>query len=800
VKSEAEFNYEIEKRVIDRLSQYMTQAVNTNKIISNYRYSGGFPHGLRAQDRDEYLRLDNSLPMPLIYYGMEDGSISGYYKGGQDSFGYYREPGNSGYAADDPTMAKHLNSCIDKDGTPTECVLNPGSQYVRCIDDCKLELCPDEESQTNCSLIGDADAKADCLAKQKWCPQYTIETYSGEGDDNAKLGYLPITNFCHDVHGLFTQEVGKVVKGYTPSTYDLAAVVSPTDGSSSVHELGNCYYADGKTLVNRTLSGNYAYCGGNGEVCATTFAGGYESFEYDPRYRPWYIDTKATQKAEWLDPYPFFELGMGITYTHPIYDIVDGKNVFAGVLAVDYRFEDITEFLVESYGGASTYVAIFEDKEPNYIIALSTGTLANTLALSDDPSKPCHVDSGNDIPCDPIRIEMAKLSGTPNDDVLFKSYQKHKDAEYPKELITVGASEGVDGDVYLSQSSLYEQLDANLRWRIVVASPGDRSDSDAIMPGDALFNVLIAVSILGVALCIVLFTIFYSKRKKRAVLYSDYRFTCAFIGGCALFNCSTLTLIGPNSDPLCLLRMWSFHMLLVTALAPLFVKVWRMWRLVGSTNIRRVSISHMKTALYMLPMISIQFLILLIISLVDPPKQSEEIKISDNTITQHLVCAHNTKALDIIEVVYEAGLVIIGCVLSFQTRNMDKKFGESKQLIFSMYTWLLVSFVFYIIIMVADISPNGEALLQGIGVLWTSVFSSAAFVVPRLIQVRADSTSKYEGAQVNHTFSSAGPQESNKRSNGSVPKLTRGGETFVGNEEGKPENETIDNDELNINV
>ena len=140
----AEFNYEVEKHIDARLSYYMTQAVDTNRIISNFRYSGGFANNLAASDRDAYLVLDNSLPMPLIYYGLEDGSITGYYKGGSSSMGYYREPGNSGYDASDPSMEKHLRSCIDKnDGSETDCILGNGDAYVECINDCELALCPD---------------------------------------------------------------------------------------------------------------------------------------------------------------------------------------------------------------------------------------------------------------------------------------------------------------------------------------------------------------------------------------------------------------------------------------------------------------------------------------------------------------------------------------------------------------------------------------------------------------------------------------------------------------------------------
>ena len=40
----------------------------------------------------------------------------------------------------------------------------------------------------------------------------------------------------------------------------------------------------------------------------------------------------------WHDVFPFFTLGLGITYSLPYYKTIDdGRKVFDGVLAVDYR-------------------------------------------------------------------------------------------------------------------------------------------------------------------------------------------------------------------------------------------------------------------------------------------------------------------------------------------------------------------------------------------------------------------------------------------------------------------------------
>ena len=297
-------------------------------------------------------------------------------------------------------MTKHLNSCIDNDtGEPIQCLLPVGSEYISCKDGkgddtgkCEiLEPCENENAYNVCN-----DNDEECVASNneiKWCRQYTIET-AGEALDtmivdeiinNANTndndssnstnstttagnnetlppvipiittptrlkdgptsgrGFVPLTNMCMNHKGQFSQIPNTIVDPLG-ETRDVNPKVNPD-------ELVTCTYENGN-IVNRQLEGNYAACGSgttssSSESCDTVFAGGYQSWEYDPRYRPWYIETKKLQKSIWLKPFPFFTLGIGVTYATPIYstDPTDGKQIFEGVLAVDYRCKCIYSFL-----------------------------------------------------------------------------------------------------------------------------------------------------------------------------------------------------------------------------------------------------------------------------------------------------------------------------------------------------------------------------------------------------------------------------------------------------------------------
>ena len=227
---------------------------------------------------------------------------------------------------DNSEMEKHLNSCVDEvTGAPTQCLLSPGANYIACHggEGNEKGLCPMIEpcpNQPDCSANDEQ-----CNASVKWCRQYRIATANPTSNvqSTTNRGFVPITNFCLNDRGHFTQEPG--------------TALDPFGDNRETKKRISCQFGNG-SLVNRNLMGEYAACGVN-TTCDTVFAGGYSSSEYDPRYRPWYINTRKLQKPNWTPPFPFFTLGLGITYAEPIYTTEEttGRQIFAGVIAVDYR-------------------------------------------------------------------------------------------------------------------------------------------------------------------------------------------------------------------------------------------------------------------------------------------------------------------------------------------------------------------------------------------------------------------------------------------------------------------------------
>ena len=625
---------------------------------------------------------------------------------------FSREPGNSGYQVNDPTMQKHYRSCVNSlTGEPENCVQELGDSYIECIDNCALEPCADELSQS--CLLNGANANINCKENLKWCPQYRLT------EATVERGYVPRTFHCRDKYGAFTQEPGAVLR---------------PDGS-----FGDCLFGNGVTLVNRSLSGDYAYC--NGEVCDDTFVGGYRSDEFDIRYRPYYTATKELQRPNWNGPYPFttvFELG--ITLSIPMYSTdPNGRKVFKGALCMDYFLKKIRTFLVENFQGQDSTdesVIIFDAAEPHYLLATSTDQRAVKGVLKKDPSQPCPEDVDKISSCDEVQVPITEITGDSLlDPIVRRAFLKQKELDYPKELVGVQATDDPTSAAFLSQSSRFKR-GTELDWIVLVISPAARSSTDALTTDDGMFGVVCAIATFGFILCLAMSVSFLQQRTKRSVILSDWRFTSAFLLGCTALNLSGFSFLGENTDGTCLLRMWSFHLLFAVALSPLFVKVWRMYKLVGSRQRNPAVISNPKAAMLTLPIITIQVIILVAFTIADPPKPEKVFTIEGTEATHSVECQQNSPVFTIVVCVFECGLVIAGCVLSYLTRKLDSGIGESKELMFSMYNIAFIGIVIVVIGLLLDVDTVGQAVLGTMGIFWGTVFSAAAFVVPRLMRAR----------------------------------------------------------------
>lgn len=100
----------------------------------------------------------------------------------------------------------------------------------------------------------------------------------------------------------------------------------------------------------------------------------------------------------------------------------------------------------------------------------------------------------------------------------------------------------------------------------------------------------------------------------------------------------------------------------------------------ASAGFRRVNMTHVVALLYTLPIVAMQFAILIVFTFVDPPVPTEIVDSAQGPQYQEIICQSDTNGYIVTQLVFDGCLVLMGCILAFQTRNLDPRFGEAKQL------------------------------------------------------------------------------------------------------------------------
>ena len=165
----------------------------------------------------------------------------------------------------------------------------------------------------------------------------------------------------------------------------------------------------------------------------------------------------------------------------------------------------------------------------------------------------------------------------------------------------------------------------------------------------------------------------------------------------------------------------------------------------GEFRPRKRVVTDRTAVLLSLPIVIIQMVILLIFSLTDPSRAVEIIEQEDGIVTQHIRCEQNSRAFSLVATLYEGLLLLIGCILAYLTRNMDSQYSEAKLLMFSMYNIAFIGIITTVILYTMDIERTGQIVLMAIGVLWGTVFSSAAFVFPRMMRIKSEAEKSSKG-------------------------------------------------------
>lgn len=475
----------------------------------------------------------------------------------------WREPGEAGYVVDsdnqqfqtDPNY-KYWISCFDSiNGTSQNCSLVPGKdQFVTCINNCELIPC----KRSNESIFYGSNETI-------WCRNYETKNYT-EGD--GQRGYIPYVKLCTNRRGEPDQRIGYVIDDVADD------------------KLGNCYYGDQRTLVNRSLAGDYFACGGNGEVCDNAYHGAYFQFHYDHRYREFYVTMKDQPLPRWRGPATLVGgFNPFVAFEHPYFTTINDSNttrrIFEGMGNARYYLYEISQFLRAEYAETDYLVLIVSRDSPNIMIATSYHEEQFQLkaVLTEDETKPCNdptflellanqtkLSAYQNASCKTVQIPISDLNNSikTEETISYRAFIAQQDQNFPPDKpVYVKLSDKIGSSAFTSLGRVYKLPEAEdtMEWHVLAITPMNRSPTDAALPGDISFVIICLSSSIGFMSCLGCLLVFTKQAYKPIPVHVTWTLSFAFMLGCTTLNLSSFTLLGENTDLSCMLRMWIFHAL-----------------------------------------------------------------------------------------------------------------------------------------------------------------------------------------------------------------------------------------------
>lgn len=261
--------------------------------------------------------------------------------------------------------------------------------------------------------------------------------------------------------------------------------------------------------------------------------------------------------------------------------------------------------------------------------------------------------------------------------------------------------------------------------------------------------VSLTLGSLGACICLAVGLFLIAKRESSLIKASQVRISCCFVAGAFLANIGTFALVGGLSDVKCKLQFWALILPMTMLLAFLFGKVYRAYIVfVAAQKFQRVTVTDRELFLKIFLVILVQVVILLIWTFVEDSRV-ESLTMTESVDQRYCIgedchpaeeqCVENYNIVGIFSIVYLAILVLVGCILSCQSRKLPNCFSEAKYIMLAMYNVGLVAIMIGIVAAVADLAVSAETLLLTFAVFLVATGSVVLVFLPKFIKILSTS-------------------------------------------------------------
>jgi len=309
--------------------------------------------------------------------------------------------------------------------------------------------------------------------------------------------------------------------------------------------------------------------------------------------------------------------------------------------------------------------------------------------------------------------------------------------------------------------------------------PPDTTEKCADVPaGSGAGALVIVIAVAGFVVCLI-FVVFMIVKKTHPVIKSSQPLFCIVYGlGCAFICLQMVFYLGEATNFTCGMRYWLFNIIFTLSFGSLFAKTWRVWRVFSNTHLKKIRLTNMDTLRVMFLLLLMEVILLALGQIMAPfEPQDIEVEFEPGRFLSVKECGARDGKTEwaLLTMAWKVILVLIGCYLSWTTRNVDSAFAESKYIMLAIYQVAIYGTVAAI---VNGSGSNVEMtlLVQTFCCVFGAIFCVASVLAPKILLISSGQyddgfKSGSQGTSLNTGGSTGGNSEELERLEDEISRL-----------------------------
>eukprot|EP00753_Platysulcus_tardus_P015484 PLAT5027.2.p1 GENE.PLAT5027.2~~PLAT5027.2.p1 ORF type:complete len:795 (-),score=419.36 PLAT5027.2:1022-3331(-) len=274
--------------------------------------------------------------------------------------------------------------------------------------------------------------------------------------------------------------------------------------------------------------------------------------------------------------------------------------------------------------------------------------------------------------------------------------------------------------------------------RNVELCPLVQTTRDAFVPPDSAFGIVaIILSVLVLVMTLLLHCFVHVNRNHPVLLRASPIFLHFLLAGVYFAIGSIFAGLVPANDVTCNLRTWLLSLGFTITFSNLFAKNYRIHKIFNNPRLRKIYLKDEVLLSYTSFVILVDVALLVLMALLAPFRAVATDNPNDPRQLDVRCLSPEGRTYTTLLIAYKGGMLLYGCYISLRTKDVGRKFSESKNIASAIYNLTLVlSIALPVLFSVSDVE-----LSMFVGFMATIVSVIAVLVnlfIPKISQLRGD--------------------------------------------------------------